>query len=112
MVRIETGSRPGPAQVRPTRRVPDATEPVPQAGTRPPHGTAASSAERALVVIDGGRSEEAGRPATAECAAAGKPRAGFVAQLLTAGDPTLLPSRLERTRMAAASYAETARRLA
>jgi hypothetical protein len=32
--------------------------------------------------------------------------------LLTAGDPTLLPSRLERTRMAAARYAEAARRLA
>ncbi|MGT2480943.1 hypothetical protein ACU4GR_23825 [Methylobacterium oryzae CBMB20] len=42
----------------------------------------------------------------------GRPRAGFIAHLLTADDPTLLPSRLERTRMAAACYAQAARRLA
>ncbi|WP_279598221.1 hypothetical protein [Methylobacterium sp. J-026] len=42
----------------------------------------------------------------------GRARAGFVAQLLTADDPTLLPSRQERTQMAAARYAEAARRLA
>ena len=110
MARIETGSRPGPAQVRPARRAPDATEPSSETGT-PPQGTFTSPAARALVVIDGGRSEGAGRIAAAERPAAGKPRAGFIAQLLTAGDATLLPSRLERTRMAAASYAETARRL-
>ncbi|GJE12301.1 MULTISPECIES: hypothetical protein [Methylobacterium] len=107
MVRIGTGGRVGPAQIRPARAVPEATESAPQAGTRPQQDAA-----RALVVIDGGQSEEAGGTAAAERSTAGKPRAGFVAQLLTAGDPTLLPSRLERTRMAAACYTETARRLA
>jgi hypothetical protein len=108
MVRIETGSRLGPAQVRSGRAVPDAAERTPQAGTRPPQG-AASPAGSALVVIDGGRPEAPDRAARP---AAGASRAGFITHLLAAGDPTLLPSRLERTRMAAARYAETARRLA
>ncbi|WP_244537230.1 hypothetical protein [Methylobacterium pseudosasicola] len=42
----------------------------------------------------------------------GRACSGFVAHLLVATDPTLRPSRLERTRAAAARYAETARRLA
>lgn len=112
MARIETGSRPGPAQVRPARHVPEATERPAQAQAWPRQTHAAATAGRALVVIDGGRPEDADRVSAAERPGAGKPRAGFVAQLLTAGDPTLFPSRLERTRMAAASYAETARRLA
>jgi hypothetical protein len=107
MVRIGTGSRLEPAQVRPARDVPGATEGTPQDGTRRP-----SSEARALVLIDGGRSEGSERAALAERPAAARPRAGFIAQLLTAGDPALLPSRLERTRMAAACYAQAARRLA
>ena len=100
MARIGTDSRLGPAQVAPVRGVPHATEP--QAETAPTLG-------RALVVIDGGRS---GRSVAEARPAAGRARAGFIAQLLTVEDPTLLPSRLARTRKAAARYAETARRLA
>jgi hypothetical protein len=104
MVRIEAGNRPGPAQVRPVRATPGATE-----GTR---SEAVRPAGRALVVIDGGRPEGRDKAVPAERAVPGKSRAGFIAQLLTAEDPTLLPSRLERTRMAAACYAQAARRLA
>jgi hypothetical protein len=104
MVRIGTGSRLGPAQVKPARDVPDAAEASGQATVRP--------ASRALVAIDGGRSEERPRRAGTDELAAGRPRAGFIAHLLTADDPTLLPSRLERTRMAAACYAQAAQRLA
>ncbi|MEE7441387.1 hypothetical protein [Methylobacterium oryzae] len=104
MVRIGTVSRLGPTQVRSTRRAP-----VPDADASP---ETARTEVHALALIDGGRSDEPPAPRTAERAAAGRPRAGFIAQLLTAGDPTLLPSRLERTRMAAARYAEAARRLA
>ncbi|WP_457105826.1 hypothetical protein [Methylobacterium sp. P5_C11] len=67
---------------------------------------------RALTVIDGGQSDGRREALSAERAAVGKPRAVFVAQLLSADDPTLQPSRLERTRVAAARYAEAARRLA
>ncbi|APT33849.1 hypothetical protein MCBMB27_04558 [Methylobacterium phyllosphaerae] len=104
MVRIGTVSRLGPTQVRSTRRKPVSE---PDAAPEP-----AETAAQALVVIDGGRSEgePEGRPA--DRAGQGRPRAGFVAQLLTADDPTLLPSRLTRTQMAAARYAEAARRLA
>ncbi|WP_342105256.1 hypothetical protein [Methylobacterium sp. SI9] len=104
MVRVEAGNRLGPAQVRPVRAAPGATQGARSEAVRP--------AGRALVVIDGGRPEGRERAVAAERAAPGRSRAGFIAQLLTADDPTLLPSRLERTRMAAASYAETARRLA
>ena len=104
MVRIGTVSRLGPTQVRSTRRKPVSE---PDASPEP-----AETAAQALVVIDGGRSEgePEGRPA--DRAGRGRPRAGFVAQLPTADDPTLLPSRLTRTQMAAARYAEAARRLA
>ena len=112
MMRIGTGSRPGPAQVRPVRDVPRSTEGTRQEGTQPPRRAPPASEARALVLIDGGQSERSERVASAERPAAGKPRAGFIAHLLTAGDPALLPSRLERTRMAAACYAEAARRLA
>ncbi|MCJ2086288.1 hypothetical protein MKK88_09800 [Methylobacterium sp. E-005] len=104
MVRVEAGNRLGPAQVRPVRATPGPTEDVRSEGLRP--------AGRALVVIDGGSPEGRERAGPAERAAPEKSRAGFIAQLLTANDPTLLPSRLERTRTAAACYAETARRLA
>lgn len=104
MVRVGTGNRLGPAQVRPVRATPDATEGARADSVRP--------AGRALVVIDGGRPAGRERAVPAEHAVLGKSRAGFIAQLLTADDPTLLPSRLERTRMAAACYAEAARRLA
>ncbi|MDP4002139.1 hypothetical protein [Methylobacterium sp. NEAU K] len=50
--------------------------------------------------------------ASADRFGTGRPSACFVAQLLIAQDPTLRPSRQERTRIAAALYAETARRLA
>ncbi|MGE8125649.1 hypothetical protein ACQKQD_01590 [Methylobacterium sp. NPDC080182] len=104
MVRIGTVSRLGPTQVRSTRRAP-----VRDADTSP---ETARTEVHALALIDGGLSEAPSGTRTAERAAAGRPRAGFIAQLLTADDPTLLPSRLERTRMAAARYAEAARRLA
>ena len=39
----------------------------------------------------------------------GRPLAGFLAQLIVSADPTLRPSRLDRTQEAAARYAETAR---
>ena len=109
MARIETGNRLGPAQVRPARETPQATERAAPDGTAPSRGDAAS---RALVVIDGGRSERPDRAMPAERLAAGRSRGGFITQLLASEDPTLLPSRPERTRMAAACYAEAARRLA
>ena len=39
----------------------------------------------------------------------GRPLAGFLAQLIVSADPTLRPSRIDRTQEAAARYAETAR---
>ena len=104
MVRVEAGNRLGPAQVRPVRAAPGTTESARSETTRP--------AGRSLVVIDGGHPEGRERAEPAERAAPGQSRAGFITQLLTADDPTLCPSRLERTRMAAACYAEAARRLA
>jgi hypothetical protein len=104
MVRIGTGDRLGPAQVRPARPTQDAAEHALPESRKPP--------ARALTVIEGGLSgTRRDDEATPERPAAGRPRAGFVVQLLTAHDLTLLPSRLERTRIAAASYAESARRL-
>ncbi|WP_244026020.1 hypothetical protein [Methylobacterium sp. J-090] len=41
-----------------------------------------------------------------------RPDAGFLIQLLVSTDPGLRSARLERTRSAAASYAEAARRIA
>ena len=70
---------------------------------------------RALVVVPGGRSEE---PQERQAPRAGltglgaRTTPGFVAQLILSTDPTLRPSRLERTRIAAARYAATARLLA
>ena len=109
MVRIETGNRLGPAQVRPAREAPQATERSAPDGPGP---TRDEGASRALVVIDGGRSERADRAVPAERLTAGRSRGSFIAQLLVSENPTLLPSRPERTRMAAACYAEAARRLA
>ncbi len=104
MMRVGTSDRLGPAQAGPVRATPGATERAP--------AEAAGPSGRALIVIEGGRPQERGRPAQATGTAVGRASAGFVAQLLTADDPTLLPSRLERTQMAAARYAEAARRLA
>jgi len=39
-----------------------------------------------------------------------RPLSGFLAQLIVSTEPTLRPSRIERTRSAAARYAEAARR--
>ena len=103
MVRVGTGDRLGPAQVRPVRPEQSATE----ASRAEP---AARPSGRALVVIAEKCPEEPGLVAHAMGAVAGGARAGFLTQLLTAGDPTLLPTRLERTQMAAACYAEAARR--
>lgn len=102
MMRIGTIGRVSATQGRPAQAArgaggrPDAPE------TRPP--------ARALVVLDGGLRDAAatrGRPV-----GAGRGSACFVAQLIVADDPDLRPSRLVRTRQAAALYAETARRLA
>ena len=70
---------------------------------------AAVPAQRALVVVAGGRF---GEPGSASHTGSARSCAGFIAQLLVATDPDLRPSRLERTQSAAARYAETARRLA
>jgi hypothetical protein len=60
-----------------------------------------------LVVIPGsGEAYGARRPASA------RPDAGFLIQLLVSADPALRPARLDRTRDAAATYAEAARRIA
>ena len=104
MVRIGTVSRLDPVQPRPGRRAPDVMSGTDAEPGQPP--------ARALTIIDGGQPDGRQEALRAERAATGRPRAGFVAQLLTADDPTLQPSRLERTRMAAARYAEAARRLA
>ena len=91
MMRIGTGSCPEPAQVRPMRDVPGSTEGTRQEGTQPPRRAPPASEARALVLIDGGQSERSERVASAERAAAAKPRAGFIAHLLTAGVPALVP---------------------
>lgn len=57
-----------------------------------------------LVVIAGGPSVGARGPVP------NRPLAGFLAQLIVSVEPALRPSRGERTRAAAARYAETARR--
>lgn len=67
---------------------------------------------RALVVLDGGRQEPRATIIPPDRSGAAGARAGFVTQLLIASDPTLRPSRSERSRSAAARYAEAARRLA
>jgi len=70
------------------------------AGMRP---ESAPLTRRDLVVIPGG--EALGfRPVPA------RPLSGFLAQLIVSAEPTLRPSRIERTRSAAARYAEAARR--
>ncbi|GJD95911.1 hypothetical protein [Methylobacterium iners] len=62
----------------------------------------AQSASQALVLLPGtADSEPRGR-------ALRRPSAGFLAQLMVSADPNLRPSRRDRTRAAAALYAETA----
>lgn len=60
-----------------------------------------------LVVIPG-----TGEAYGARRRAAARPDAGFLIQLLVSADPGLRSARLERTRNAAATYAEAARRCA
>ncbi|KQO65473.1 hypothetical protein [Methylobacterium sp. Leaf88] len=70
-------------------------------GGAPPE--AVSLARHDLVVISGGGASGF-RPVPA------RPLSGFLAQLIVSTEPTLRPSRIERTRSAAARYAEAARR--
>ena len=104
MARIGTVGRTGKTTGRPAQSVRAGTVPVASTDEIPP--------VRALVVLDGGRGEERATYVAPIRLGAGRPNAGFVAQLLVTADPTLKPSRQERTRMAAARYGETARRLA
>lgn len=104
MARIGTIGRLGTGWGRPAQTERAAPEPASSEGEAPP--------VRALVVLEGGRSDARRMAASADRFGTGRPSAGFVAQLLIAQDPTLRPSRQERTRIAAALYAETARRLA
>ncbi len=96
---------------------------VGRVGTARPAGRMAEAAprraepSRALVALDGGRAEprpdEPGQDAPRRKAHGGtRPLAGFLTQMIVDADPTLRPSRLERTGIAAARYAETARRTA
>jgi hypothetical protein len=66
----------------------------------------AHSASQALVLLPGTAGTTSG------VRALGRPSAGFLAQLMASIDPDLQPSRCDRTRAAAALYAETARRCA
>jgi hypothetical protein len=75
-------------------------------------------ARRELVVISGGQesgSQESGGQESASQTSGfrpvpARPLSGFLAQLLVSVEPTLRPSRIERTRSAAAHYAAAARR--
>lgn len=56
---------------------------------------------------------ETGNPAARETGrrfVGGRPMAGFLTQVIVGADPALRPSRLDRTRVAAALYAEAAGR--
>ncbi|GEP04193.1 hypothetical protein [Methylobacterium oxalidis] len=79
-------------------------------GDRPAAGQAGSpgapEASRALALVPA-REESAHANGPAR-----RPLAGFVAHLIVSADPRLRPSRGERTRNAAALYAEAARRRA
>ncbi|WP_246685581.1 hypothetical protein [Methylobacterium sp. WL103] len=72
-------------------------------------GSKVSAPTRALVAIAGGRDEAAQDAPTPKARGGTRPLAGFLTQVIVASDPTLRPSRLERTGIAAARYAETAR---
>jgi len=88
------------------------SRPAQSAGAAAGATTDSVSPARALVVVDGGRREARATILMPDRFGSGSACSGFVAQLLIASDPTLRPSRLERTKAAAARYAETARRLA
>ncbi|MCJ2123571.1 hypothetical protein [Methylobacterium sp. J-077] len=104
MARIGTVGRTGATWSRPARSAGAAAGPVGSTEAIPP--------VRALVVLDGGRREARASIVATDRFEGGRASAGFVTHLLVATDPTLRPSRLERTKAAAARYAETARRLA
>ena len=87
-----------------------------RATLRPAESAAPRQAEpsRALILLDGGRAEaprDAPAPEAATQKARGgtRPLAGFLTQMILEADPTLRPSRLERTGLAAARYAQAAR---
>ena len=96
MMQIGTIGRVG--TVRATVR-PQAPEPAPRD----------AAPVRALVAIAGGRAEAPQDAQTPKARGGTRPLAGFLTQMIVASDPTLRPSRLERTGIAAARYAETAR---
>ncbi len=78
----------------------------PAPASEPPQASQAPA--RALVAIAGGRDEAPDAPMP-KARGGTRPLAGFLTQVIVASDPTLRPSRLERTGIAAARYAETAR---
>ncbi len=100
MVRIRTVGRPETTR---------ATEPAPRG---PRSESARAEPSRALVALDGGRAEAPRAEPAPTSRGSGRPLAGFLAQMIVEADPTLRPSRLERTRAAAALYAEAGRRTA
>ena len=63
---------------------------------------------RAVVAVAVARSAGDREPGRAP-PASGRPLAGFLAQLILSGDPTLAPSRAARMGLAAARYEEAAR---
>ncbi|MDR7035441.1 hypothetical protein J2X36_000176 [Methylobacterium sp. BE186] len=71
----------------------------------PERERAEPNSSHALTIVAPQGTAHAGNPAR-------RPLAGFVAQLIVSEDPRLHPSRAERTRKAAALYAEAARRRA
>jgi hypothetical protein len=109
MVRIGTGTRPAAGQAGGVRAPADVAEVSGTTGSASRDGV---PRDRALLVLDGESAQARDSTRRTERSAAGRPRAGFIAQLLATGDPTLLPSRLERTRRAAALYDAAAQRLA
>ena len=76
-------------------------------------GTQPGAVSQALTILPG-REDARGREdlRTGASSTIRRPLAGFVAQLMVSEDPRLRPSRGERTRSAAALYAEAARRRA
>ena len=86
MARIGTVGRTGASWSRPARSAGAAGGPAASTDETPP--------VRALVVLDGGRRETWTTVAAQDPIGAGRPSAGFVAQLLIASDPTLRPSPL------------------
>ncbi|MCJ2110991.1 hypothetical protein ACFZ8E_00165 [Methylobacterium sp. HMF5984] len=98
MMQIGTIGRVGTVRATVRPQAPEPREPA-----RP------AEPSRALVAIAGGRAEAPEDAATQKARGGTRPLAGFLTQMIVESDPTLRPSRLERTGIAAARYAETAR---